>query len=167
MRWMEVLLFGCRLVVGALFLLAGLAKLAAPGTFSAALVAYAVLPVTLVYWVATLFPWVEVAVGLALLVGLFTRAAAGVAIALLLMFSLLITQALLRGLSLEDCGCFGGITEAVPALTLVLGGKSLGWHDVVRDLIYALLALPLLRSGSSLLSVDGWQARRAALEARS
>jgi uncharacterized membrane protein YphA (DoxX/SURF4 family) len=161
---LEWLLVVCRLVIGALFLLAGLAKLAAPGSFSAALVAYSVLPVALVYWVSVLFPWTEVFLGLLLLTGTFTRAAAWGAVALLLFFCVLISQALLRGLSLEDCGCFGGITEAVPALTIVLGGASLGWHDVVRDLIYALLALPVALRGRTALSVDAWRDARSLAE---
>lgn len=156
--------FACRLAVGALFLLAGGAKLAEPGSFSAALVAYAVLPVGLIYWVSLLFPWVEVILGLLLVSGTFTRAAAWTAIGFLLMFSVLIAQALLRGLSLDDCGCFGGITEAVPALSIVLGGKSLGWHDVLRDLIYALVALPAAVRGRTPLSLDAWREAQVARE---
>ncbi|MCS6803248.1 MAG: DoxX family membrane protein [Dehalococcoidia bacterium] len=156
--WLTV---ACRLAIGALFLLAGGAKLAEPGSFSAALVAYAILPVGMVYWVSLLFPWGEVLLGLLLLSGTFTRAAAWTAIGLLLLFSALIAQALLRGLSLEDCGCFGGITEAVPALSLILGGRSVGWHDVVRDLIYALIALPVAVRERSVLSLDAWRERQA------
>lgn len=159
--WVSV---GCRLAVGALFLLAGGAKLAEPGSFSAALVAYAILPIGFIYWVSLLFPWVEVLLGLLLVSGTFTRAAAWTAIGFLLMFSVLIAQALLRGLSLDDCGCFGGITEAVPALSIVLGGKSLGWHDVVRDVVYALVALPVALRGHTPLSLDAWRAAQVAQE---
>ncbi|GIW07108.1 MAG: hypothetical protein KatS3mg060_1913 [Dehalococcoidia bacterium] len=161
---LDWLLVVCRLVVGAIFLLAGLAKLAEPGSFSAAIVAYGVLPVGLVYWVSLLFPWLELFLGLMLITGMFTRAAAWAAIGLLLLFCVLIAQALIRGLSLEDCGCFGGITEAVPMLTVVLGGTSLGWHDVVRDLIYALIALPVALRGRTALSVDIWRDAQTAGE---
>ena len=158
--WVGWALVACRVFVGAIFLLAGLTKIWAPGSFAAALLAYGVLPVNLVFWVSTIFPWLEVALGLALLAGIFNRFAAWSAIVLLLGFCALIAQALLRGLSLEDCGCFGGITELVPALTIVLGGKSLGWHDVVRDLIYAAIALPVALRGTTPFSVDAWQASR-------
>jgi uncharacterized membrane protein YphA (DoxX/SURF4 family) len=95
-----------------------------------------------------------------LIAGLFTRFAGWSAIGLLLVFCAVIGQALLRGLSLDDCGCFGGIVEAVPQLSIVLGGTSLGPQDIVRDLIYALIALPVAVWGSTLLSVDAWQASR-------
>jgi uncharacterized membrane protein YphA (DoxX/SURF4 family) len=160
--WADWALLACRLAVGAIFVLAGVAKLVNPGSFGAALIAYSILPVDLVRWVALIFPWIEVVVGAMLIVGLFTRFAAWSAIALLLMFCVVIGQALLRGLSLDDCGCFGGIVEAVPQLAIVLGGTSLGWQDVVRDLIYAAVALPVALRGSALFSIDAWQASRTA-----
>ncbi|MFN8534566.1 MAG: MauE/DoxX family redox-associated membrane protein [Dehalococcoidia bacterium] len=159
-NWALWLLIACRLIVGALFVLAGITKIVAPGSFSAALVAYGILPISLVYWVSLLFPWVEVTIGSLLIIGLFTRFAAWTAIGLLLMFCVLIAQALLRGLSLEDCGCFGGITQAVPALTIFLGSATLGWHDVVRDLIYVAIALPVALAGVTPLSIDAWRDAR-------
>jgi uncharacterized membrane protein YphA (DoxX/SURF4 family) len=147
--------FAARLAVGAVFVLAGTTKLVNPGSFSATLLAYDVLPVDLLRPVALALPWVEVVVGLYLLAGLFTRVAAGAAIALLVVFMVAITQALLRGLSLEDCGCFGDITSALPALQYVLGGATLGAADVVRDGVYAAMALLVALGPATPLSIDG------------
>jgi uncharacterized membrane protein YphA (DoxX/SURF4 family) len=147
--------FAARLAVGAVFVLAGVTKLVNPGSFSATLLAYDVLPVDLLRPVALILPWLEVVVGLYLLAGMFTRVAAWAAIALLAVFMVAITQALLRGLSLEDCGCFGDITSAVPALQYVLGGSTLGAADVVRDGVYAALALLVALGPPTPLGVDG------------
>ena len=151
----------CRILVGVIFLLAGISKLASPGSFAATLLAYAVLPVWAIRPLGLVLPWVEVLLGLYLLVGLFTRAAAWAAIALLVLFMAAISQAVWRGLSLEDCGCFGGLTSAVPALAPLLGGTSLGPGDVVRDGIYALLALVAALGPRSALSVDAWLRHRS------
>jgi uncharacterized membrane protein YphA (DoxX/SURF4 family) len=144
----------CRLAVGIVFVLAGAAKLAAPGSFAAALAAYDVLPPAALRPLTLTLPLVELLVGVWLALGLFTRAAAWAAVALLATFMAAIGQALLRGISLEDCGCFGGLTQAVPALTSVLGGSSLGWRDVARDAIYAALALAVAIGRAAPLSLD-------------
>jgi uncharacterized membrane protein YphA (DoxX/SURF4 family) len=149
------MVLGSRIAVGLVFLLAGGSKLASPGSFSAALVAYDLLPIAVVHPVTLLLPWVEVLTGAWLLLGLFTRAAAWLAIALLVLFSAAIAQAMARGLSLQDCGCFGGLTQVVPVLALFLGGKDAGAADVVRDGVYAILALVVALGPAAPYSVDG------------
>lgn len=166
--WLPWATLAARLAVGLVFVLAGISKLVAPGTFSATLLAYDLLPVALLRPVALSLPWVELVVGLYLLAGLFTRVAAWAAIGLLAVFMLAIGQALLRGLSLEDCGCFGSITAAVPALQYVLGGSSLGPVDLLRDGVYGAMALLVALGPSSPYSVDALLAsgRRGATRAQ-
>jgi uncharacterized membrane protein YphA (DoxX/SURF4 family) len=163
-RW---LVFACRIVVGCIFVLAGVTKLANPGSFAATLLAYSVLPAAAVRPLALTLPWVELLVGAYLLVGLFTRAAAWSAIALLVVFSAAIAQAVARGLSLDHCGCFGDVTAAVPALSLILGGESAGAGDILRDAIFALLALAVAIGPPTPASIDGWrgQTRTSPIEA--
>ncbi|MBI3972620.1 MAG: DoxX family membrane protein [Chloroflexi bacterium] len=158
LRWIG---FGCRLAVGVIFVLAGVTKLANPGSFTATLLAYDVVPVGVIRPLALTLPWLETLVGLYLVVGLFARAAAGVAIGLLMVFSLAIAQAVARGLSLENCGCFGDLTSAVPQLAILLGGASAGPGDIVRDATYALLALVVVVAPPTPLSVDALLASRA------
>jgi uncharacterized membrane protein YphA (DoxX/SURF4 family) len=153
---------GCRLAVGAIFVLAGALKLLNPGTFTATLLAYDIVPVWLLRPLALTLPWLEALLGGYLLVGLFARPAAWAAIGLLAVFSVAIGQALARGLSLEDCGCFGDLTQRAPQLTLLLGGTSAGAGDIVRDGVYALLALAVALAPPTPLSVDGLLARRRA-----
>ena len=52
-------------------------------------------------------PFLEIALGLLLVLGLFTRPAAIVATVLMVVFIIGISQAWARGLTI-DCGCFGG-----------------------------------------------------------
>lgn len=118
-----------RLIPGALFLWAGLEKAFARQESILAVNAYDVIPEGLVRPVAAILPWVEIAVGLLLILGLFVRFA-GIATAVLAgVFIAGLVQAKARGLAI-DCGCFGGGGA----------GDGVGWWDIIRD-------VPILLAG--------------------
>lgn len=96
-----------RLVVGAVWLVAGALKLTHPDASIAAVRAYQLLPGGLAETVGTVLPAVEIGVGLLLVLGLFTRAAAVVSGLLLVAFLIGIASVWARGIEI-DCGCFGG-----------------------------------------------------------
>lgn len=153
-----------RLVLGALFLTAGIIKLVQPGPFAATLMAYQLLPIALLRPLALVLPWIEVLTGAYLLAGLFTRAAAGAALGLLAVFMVALGQAMARGLSLENCGCFGDLTTRVPALAPFLGGTAAGGGDLLRDAALAGLALVVILGPPSPFSVDRRLASQRPLE---
>ncbi|MCI0534836.1 MAG: DoxX family membrane protein, partial [Verrucomicrobiales bacterium] len=103
-----------RLAVGGAFIAAGALKIASPEKFAVAVSNYRLLPHELINLVAILIPWVEVLAGLLVLAGIWLRAAALVITSLTVMFFVVITSALARGLNIE-CGCFGTV-----------GGKHVG-----------------------------------------
>ena len=152
MRWAT---FGARLALGAVFVAAALGKLQTPASFTVAVAQYQLLPAAAIVPVARTLPWLELMVGLYLVVGLFTRLAAAAALGLLAIFALAIILALVRGLSLEGCGCFGslGLTQ-VPVLGWFLGGPDAGPQDLIRDAVLAGLALALVRGPATPLGVD-------------
>src|SRR6478672_1126378 len=97
-----------RLVLGFIFLLSGLTKLGIPNTFAVSIQSYEMpLPAALVQLMAVALPPIELAIGLLLLAGLWTRISAIIAGALMLVFIVAMIQAMFRGLS-PDCGCFAG-----------------------------------------------------------
>jgi uncharacterized membrane protein YphA (DoxX/SURF4 family) len=115
-----------RLVLGGLFLWAGLSKLGSPLQTLASVYSYQiVLPDLAASLVAAALPWMEILLGTALLSGLWLRVAAGWTTALLLLFAGLTAQAWWRGLPI-DCGCvdLGVIHPALAALTTP-GGATL------------------------------------------
>jgi hypothetical protein len=132
--------------VGGLFVLAGFSKLILPHAEVVALVQqYTVIPPALVPLIAACLPWLEVISGTALLIGLYTTPAALLIAAQLLGFSLLMLVLLLRGVAMEDCGCFG----------------NLGWHEtplqvLIRDLVMLALLWPVLRRQRDVWSFDAW-----------
>lgn len=140
-----------RLGLAAVWLVSGAIKALDPAQTYVAVQAYDVLPTDVVGAVATAVPLVELGLGLVLLAGLFTRAAAIAAAVVLVLFIAAIAQAWARGLSI-DCGCFGAggpvdqVATAYPREILIDTGFLLlaGWL-VVRPRTLAALGEPRRR----------------------
>jgi uncharacterized membrane protein YphA (DoxX/SURF4 family) len=136
-----------RLVVGGVFLVAGVLKLPDPAAAVRAVRAYRLLPESLVAPVAFGMPVIEIAVGLALLLGVFVRTAAVVSALLLVVYMVGIASAWARGLQI-DCGCFG---SGGP----VAAGETTYLPDLLRDGALLLMALALARWPRSRLALGG------------
>src|SRR5690349_18676598 len=106
-----------RALLAALFLFAGTAKLVDSRTFANDVANYRLLPPPLVTPFAAALPGVEVACGIGLLDPRAARAAAVLATALLVAFTVAAMQALARDINL-DCGCFGSVRAPVTMLTV-------------------------------------------------
>lgn len=96
-----------RLILGAVFLVAGALKVTTPEAMAKATQAYQLLPHDVAAYVGYALPTIEIILGLLLVLGLFTRTAAVLTSLLVLAFIIGIAQAWARGLTI-DCGCFGG-----------------------------------------------------------
>lgn len=96
-----------RLVVGGVWIVAGVLKLPDPAASVRAVRAYDLLPEAVVPTVGHLLPIVEVVVGVCLVLGLLTRVMAVASAVLFAAFVIGIAAAWSRGLQI-DCGCFGG-----------------------------------------------------------
>ncbi|KQS60139.1 DoxX family protein [Geodermatophilus sp. Leaf369] len=131
------LALAARLLLGGVFVVAGLLKLPDPAAAVRAVRAYRLLPEVLVGPVAFGLPVVEVAVGLALLAGVFVRTAAVASALLLAVFLVGVGSAWARGLQI-DCGCFGGGGQ-------VQTGQTAYPAEVARDTALLLVALALAR----------------------
>jgi uncharacterized membrane protein YphA (DoxX/SURF4 family) len=136
-----------RVVVGGVWLVAGLLKLPDPAASVRAVRAYQLLPEAAVTPVGYLLPLLEVALGLLLLVGLLTRAAGLGSSALLLAFVFGIAAAWARGLEIE-CGCFGGDGGASA------GAKELYPWEIARDIGLLLLSAWLVWRPVTRIALD-------------
>ena len=121
-----------RLGLAAVFLISGVLKAIDPDATYVAVRAYDLLPKLGVALVAGVLPWLEIVIGLLLLVGIATRAVAVASAVLLLGFMVGVTQAWARGLSI-DCGCFGGGGAVDP-------GETTYGRELLRDAGFLLLA---------------------------
>jgi len=97
-----------RLVVGAVFLVSGFEKLMGPyQNFLYVIEGYDIFPMGQAEWIARILPWMEFLTGIFLVTGLWLTQSLGSALVLFGLFMAVVAQALIRGLDLSDCGCFG------------------------------------------------------------
>ncbi|WNM40770.1 MauE/DoxX family redox-associated membrane protein [Micromonospora halotolerans] len=153
-RWPAVrpwLGIAARLGLAAVWLVAGAAKVDDLAASGRAVNAYQVMPYDLATVIGAALPFVELALGVLLLLGLATRLAAGVSAALLVVFIAGITSAWSRGLAI-DCGCFGSGGQ------LAAGQAPSYLPEILRDLGFLVLAGFLLTWPRTPFSVDGWLA---------
>jgi uncharacterized membrane protein YphA (DoxX/SURF4 family) len=94
-----------RLVIGGLFVVAAVPKIASPEQFAIAVDNYHFLPEALVNIWAIALPWIELVVGLLLIGGIWVEAAAMLSALMYLSFVIALSSALARGLDIA-CGCF-------------------------------------------------------------
>lgn len=132
--WLILLLLIGR-ATGALLIFSGVGKLVWRQSFLISLQALSFLPRWVVTLVVTILPWFELAIGSMLVTGLFAPYAAGVALALLLAFSITAIVAVMRGMNVP-CSCFGAASQS-----------PLSWGTVLRNTFLGVLLLPLILMG--------------------
>jgi putative oxidoreductase len=127
------LALSARIAIAGVFLWAALPKLIDPGVFAADVQNYRVVPDAWASHIALLVPVFELVLALGLLLPSYHRGAALLASCLLLVFSVAMAQARMRGIDLS-CGCFGAAFEA-----------KVSWLTVTRSaLLGTVAAVPLL-----------------------
>jgi uncharacterized membrane protein YphA (DoxX/SURF4 family) len=97
--------------------------------------AYELLPTDLANFFGYVLPWIEIGMGLLLIVGAVVSIMGLLGALIMLAFVVAIAQAWARGLSI-DCGCFGGGGEIDPGETKYLS-------TILRDLGFFLLGVYL------------------------
>lgn len=152
--WLGV---AARLGLAAVWLLAGGSKVGDLAASGRAVNAYQVMPYDVATVIGAALPFVELALGMLLLLGLATRLAAGVSAALLVVFITGIASAWSRGLNI-DCGCFGSGGQ------LAAGQAPSYLPEILRDLGFLALAGFLLIWPRTPVSVDGWLAGEPPVE---
>ena len=135
-----------RLVLGGVLFIAGYLKVGTPDKSQMAVRAYEVLPISLANPIGLLLPYVEIGLGLFLILGVYTRISAALGGAIMVIFIVAIAQAWARGLTI-DCGCFGGGGQ-------VAAGETKYLSEIIRDTGLVLLALYLIRYPNTKFSID-------------
>ena len=111
---------GLRIALGAILVYSAWSKLKDSwALFAMAVDSYQVLPLWGVRLVARTLPWVELLIGVLLIVGRWMRVATVACSILLLVFFGLMVRAHLKGMEI-NCGCFGP-------------GEAISWRTLLRD----------------------------------
>ena len=125
--------FSARLLLGGVFIYASIDKIAYPKEFAAIVVRYQILPEKLAIYFAFLLPWVELFLGIFVILGFFVRESA---LSLSFLVLIFITAILIRSLAgpIGNCGCFSitssGTTQSIAFL-------------IFRDVLFLLCGLIL------------------------
>lgn len=130
-----------RVYVGGVFVYASMYKINYPGEFAETIASYQLLPYWTVNLTALIMPWLELASGVLLVLGVRTKSAAALVGGMLLLFSLVILVTLLRGIPI-GCGCFTSVEE------------PLGWGTLWRDLLWLAMTLQVYIFPSALQLED-------------
>ena len=107
--WSQVLNFSrvlVRIALGLLFVFAGATKAYDPGAFAIEVERYHLIPWMLGAFLSVYLPWLEILVGVLLLLKRFEQGALLLITCLLFVFTFALASATFRGLGI-DCGCFG------------------------------------------------------------
>ena len=121
--WLTLL---SRLTLGVVLLVAGGLKIGNLPKSAMAVRAYELLPVSLANFLGYTLPWIEIGLGLLLIVGVSVKISGALGALTMLAFIIAIAQAWARGLSI-DCGCFGGGGAIDPEDTKYLS-------EIIRDI---------------------------------
>ena len=93
-----------RLILGSVFLWASFDKIIDPSSFAKNISNYHVVPFGLENTVAIILPWLEFFIGTGMILGIMVNGSIIISSSLLILFNILIAQAILRGFNIE-CGC--------------------------------------------------------------
>ena len=119
-RAAKVFMLAARVVLGAVFVYAAYVKLRDPWQlFAMSIDSYRILPLNLVEIAARVIPWMELAIGVLLIAGIWLRVSGTIVSLLLLTFFGLMVRAYAQGMEIS-CGCFGP-------------GEVISWKTLLRD----------------------------------
>ena len=142
-----------RLVLGGILVVAGALKIPHPDKSAMSVRAYELLPISVANLFGYALPWVEVGVGLLLIIGIAVRVNSMIGTVLMVMFIIAISQAWARGLSI-DCGCFGSGGQVDPEDTRYL-------EEILRDIGLAAAGIFAVKFPHGKFGLDSRNASRS------
>lgn len=114
-----------RIYMGGVFIFASLYKIYEPYEFALSVATYQITPLWSLNFFALTLPWVELFVGVTLVLGFWTRASAFLIVCMMLMFITALTIALTKDLQIS-CGCFAS-QEASDDISVETIFRDLAW----------------------------------------
>ena len=141
--WLTLL---SRLILGGVLFAAGALKIGNLQKSAMAVRAYEMLPVELANFLGYALPWIEIGIGLLLIVGASVKICGLLGAFTMLAFIIAIAQAWTRGLSI-DWGCFGGGGTIDPEETKYLS-------EIIRDIGLLAMGVFLYYFPKGKLSLD-------------
>jgi len=129
-----------RIILGVIFIYAGLEKIGHADLFAVTIQNYQLVPISMTNLIAIFLPWLELYCGLLLLLGWWQRIAAAWAVLLNIIFLTALISAYWRGLDIV-CGCFGS-------------GTTVNMTRILEDLLLLALSLHIFIFPVSALAIE-------------
>lgn len=136
-----------RVWVGVVFLAAAWDKILFPAKFALSIATYQILPLQYINGLAIILPWMELIVGMTLILGLWTRASALIMVGMNVLFIAALYLAIKSQTQMTSCGCFS--SDAAAAM------KTIGWDYVYRDMRYLAAMVYVVLFDDGWLGADG------------
>jgi len=115
-----------RILIGCLFVVSGFEKLIGSyQNFLYVVQSYEFLSAPLEEIVARVMPWGELLLGVFMVLGLWLKWVLRALLILVAMFICIVSQALIRGLPITECGCFGELISFPLHVVLLVDGSLL------------------------------------------
>jgi uncharacterized membrane protein YphA (DoxX/SURF4 family) len=133
----EYIVLVLRIAVGLFFIYAAQDKISHTADFASAIRAYEIIPDSLSAIPAIFLPWFELVCGVLLIGGIFTKSSALISASLMVVFTINILIAMLRGLEI-DCGCGASLT----------GVEKVGWLKIFENSLLILVLIFLSKKES-------------------
>jgi len=137
----EYVLLICRIVVGLMFIVVSVGKIAHPEEFANEIANYQILPNVFINIFAIIIPWIELFAGTLLIFGVQTKASSLVIGAMTIVFTTAVVIAMAKGLNIE-CGCYSNIAS-----------QQIGLPKVLENVGLLVLTIIILMSDNKKLSL--------------
>ncbi|MBU0529983.1 DoxX family membrane protein [bacterium] len=129
---LSIIVLIARILVGGILVYSSIDKIVDPNGFANAINNYHIVPLGLENIMAIVLPWMELIAGICLVLGVFIDGAAFLVIAIMVIFIIAISYAILSGYNIE-CGC--GLKP----------GEMVGIQKIIEDATYLILAWLILK----------------------
>ena len=134
-----------RIILGAILLFAGIAKLANFSAYVTDVAGYQILPTGLAKPISYLLVSAEITLGIALSIGYFSRGTGILASFLFLIFAVALVNVLWRELPVADCGCTNFLFTFLDFLGLSISTTP-NWKMVFVDIALGIASLGIVFS---------------------
>ena len=149
-NWRNWVSLAARLILGIVLIWAGVSKVGNLTASVTATTAYRILPYEGNVIVGNALPFCEIALGLALVIGMFTRVMGVLGALMMLAFIIAIISVWVRGLAI-DCGCFG----SGGPISWAEATKKYPW-EILRDVGLMACGVWLAIAKETFIAVDTW-----------
>ena len=133
-----------RIIIGIVFVYASIDKIIDPAKFARNISNYHIVPFGLENIIAIILPWLELLIGMGLILGLYVDGGTFISAILLIIFNLLVMQAMIRGYNIE-CGC--GLKE----------GQMVGYGKLIENFLLLVGCFVIFKSKNKLLYAKAFQ----------